>query len=222
MKRVLAGAVALGIAVALGYASLGAAAPEDNGGVVSGAQNIGGFDSINTSRIQFNFQTGNFTLPERFTARSKGTDITADQATGNSKQKVMHAVGHVVVHQTKTEQLSGHGSKANEVAQRPSTLTCDKLDVDGVRKLYTATGNMHFIQEGGREATADLAVLDDQTHQLHMQGHVQVRNGEQTISADTLDYNTESGQIEANGDVNVAAPAQTPEPAPVKKPKKLL
>ena len=190
-----------------------AATPND----VAGAHNIAGFDSIKTTRISFNFQTGNFTLPARFTASSKGTDLSADQATGNSKQKLIHAVGNVIVHQTQSS--TGHGARAGEVTQRASKLTCDKLDVDGVRKLYTATGNMHFTQEGGREATSDMAILDDQSHQLHLQGHVHVRNGEQTIDADTLDYNTDSGQIEGNGDVTITAPAQTPEPLPAKKKK---
>ncbi len=90
----------------------------------------------------------------------------------------MHAYGHVVVHQN--EPLH-NGGKAADLTQRPSTLTCDTLDVDGNRQIYTANGDMHFTQEGGHEASSDRAVLDDGNHHLHMEGHVHVRNGEQTI-----------------------------------------
>jgi len=197
------------IALALGVllANAAAAAPEDE----SVASNVAGFSHIRTDKVQFNINTGDFTIPGRFTATRAGSDITADRATGNSKQKVLHAEGHVVVHQTHS---SVSGAKTNAVTQRPSTMTCDRLDVDGIKKIYYATGNMHFIQEGGREASSDNAVLDDAAHHLHMEGHVHVRNGEQTIDGDTLDYDTQSGQLDANGDVTITAPVETASPGP--------
>ncbi len=185
--------------------------------------NIAGFDRIKTSRINFNINSGDFTIPDHFAATRSGTDVTADRANGNSKTKILHADGHVVVHQN--QPLTNRG-KTTDLTQRPSTLTCDKLDVDGTRKLYTATGNMHFSQEGGRDATSDNAVLDDAAHKLHMQGHVRVKNGEQTIEADTLDYDTQTGQLDGNGNVTITSPVETPGPndriaAPKKKKIKL-
>lgn len=202
----------LGASVALG-------APEDD----SAASNVAGFSHIRTDKVQFNINTGDFTIPDHFTATREGSDITADHATGNSKQKVLHAEGHVIVHET---QPATSGAKA-QAAQRPSTLTCDRLDVDGIKKIYYATGNMHFTQEGGREATSDSAVLDDAAHHLHLEGHVHVKNGDQFIDGDTLDYDTQSGQVDANGDVTITAPVQTPSPGPAgspapKKKKRLL
>ncbi len=179
------------------------------------ARNIAGFDRIQTAQIHFNLNNGDFSIPVPFSATRQGTDVTADRANGNSKTKILHAEGHVVVHQN---QPLASGGKATDLTQRPSTLTCDKLDVDSTRKLYTATGNMHFTQVGGRDATSDAAVLDDVTHKLHMQGHVRVKNGEQTIAADTLDYDTVSGQLDGNGNVTITSPVESP-PA-IARPKK--
>jgi lipopolysaccharide assembly outer membrane protein LptD (OstA) len=199
----------------------GAAAQSDSGD--SGASNIAGFSHIRTDKVDFNINTGDFTIPGHFTATREGSDITADHATGNSKLKQLHAEGHVVVHQTS----AATGSAASgDLSKRPSTLTCDKLDVDGVKKIYYATGNMHFTQEGGREATSDSAVLDETAHHLHMEGHAHVRKDEQIIDANTLDYDTSTGQLEAAGDVTITAPVETASPgtatAPPKKKKRGL
>lgn len=175
----------------------------------TGASNVAGFSHIKTDKVSFNINNGDFTIPDRFTATRPGSDITADRATGNSKQKQLHAEGHVVVHQMS----AATGTKStNDLSQRPSTLTCDRLDVDGIKKIYYATGNMHFTQEGGREATSDNAVLDDANHHLHLEGHAHVRKDDQVIDADTLDYDTASGELEANGDVTITAPYQTAPP----------
>lgn len=198
------GALAL---ASLAVTSVALGAPEDEGV----ASNVAGFSHIRADKVEFNINTGDFTIPDRFTATRGGSDITADHATGNSKQKLLHAEGHVVVHQSSA---AVSGAKTNDLTQRPSTLTCDRLDVDGIKKVYYATGNMHFTQEGGREATADSAVLDDAAHHLHMEGHVHVRQGDQTIDGDTLDYDTQSGQLDANGNVTITAPVETAAPGP--------
>jgi lipopolysaccharide assembly outer membrane protein LptD (OstA) len=203
MKRLVAFAV-----VPFLFASVALAAPED---ADTGGSNIAGFSHISTDKLQFNINSGDFTIPGRFTATRSGSDISADSATGNSKQKLLHAVGNVIVHQT---HAAASGARASDVGQRPSTLTCDKLDVDGMKKVYYATGNMHFTQVGGREASSDRAVLDDSSHMLHMEGHVHVRNGEQVIDGDVLDYNTESGDLNANGNVTITAPVETAAPGP--------
>jgi lipopolysaccharide assembly outer membrane protein LptD (OstA) len=203
------GALAL---VPLFVASAAFAAPEDDSSAsTSAASNIAGFSHIHTEKLLFNINSGEFTIPGHFTATREGSDITADHATGNSRQKVLHAEGNVIVHQTPS---AAPGAKPSPLTQRPSTLTCDKLDVDGIKKVYYATGNMHFTQEGGREASSDRAVLDDGSHQLHMEGHVHVRNGEQVIDGDVLDYNTQTGDLSANGDVTITAPVETAAPGP--------
>jgi lipopolysaccharide assembly outer membrane protein LptD (OstA) len=180
-----------------------------------------GFDTIKTAQFHYNFNDGDFSFPVRFLATREGTDIAADRGNGNSERKLLHATGNVIIHQTGGTSASG---KASTFTEKPSTLTCDTLDVDGNRKLYVATGNMHFTQEGGKEATSDRAVLDDANHHLHMEGHVRVRQGDRVIEAAALDYDTLSGQLDGNGNVTITTPADTPAPGPApaatKKPKK--
>jgi len=62
-------------------------------------------------------------------------------------------------------------------------------------------------------------VLDDANHHLHMEGHVKVRDGDQTVEAETLDYDTLSGQLNGNGNVTITAPVETPEPGVARSPK---
>jgi lipopolysaccharide assembly outer membrane protein LptD (OstA) len=186
------------------------AGPAPPGSAGAQFQNVAGFDHIQTDDVQYNLNTGEFTLKNRFTASRQGTDITADHATGNSRKKLLHAVGHVVVHQNQPLQNRG---KTTDLTQKPSTLTCDKLDADGVRQLFTAVGNVHFTQEN-REATADSATLDDLNHHLHMVGRVHVRGGEQSIDADVLDYDTLTGEVEGHGNVTIVSPVETPTPGP--------
>ncbi len=194
--------------LAFASSAVALAAPE-NDPQSSSLNHLAGFD-IRTEHFTYNLNNGDFSLPDHFDATRAGTNITADRATGNSQRKEMHAQGHVVVHQS--EPL--RNGKASDLTQRPSTLYCDRLDVDGNRQVYTATGNMRFAQEGGHEATADRAVLDDANHHLHMEGNVHVRNGEQTVNSNTLDYDTLTGQLTGNGNVTITAPVETPTPGP--------
>jgi len=182
---------------------------------------VAGFDRIQSDIVNWNLETGTFTLPHPFVASRGGSDISADRATGNSRSKQLHAEGNVIVHQTEPLKNS---LRAAAMTQQPSVLTCDKLDVDGVRKLYIATGNVHFSQ-GAREATADMGVLDDANHHLHMEGHVHIRDKDQTLDSNVLDYDTNTGEVSAKGSVTIQAPIETAaptlgEPSPTPKPKK--
>jgi lipopolysaccharide export system protein LptA len=207
---------------AVGAAPAPTAAPPapDQGGF----HNVGGFDTISTKSIDTNLNTGDFTVPGRFTATRQGTEISADRATGNSKRKQVHATGHVVVHRTGAG-TPGEGEQA-KVSQEPSTLTCDTLDVDGIKKFYTATGNVHFTQED-REATADRGTLDDATNELHLIGNVHIRDKEQYLDGTDVTYNTRTGDVKAVGNpvlvrtpIQTAAPGGAPPPTPTPKPKR--
>jgi lipopolysaccharide export system protein LptA len=176
----------------------------------SGFSHVAGFDHIQTDDVKYNLNTGEFSLKDRFTAVREDTDITADSGSGNSRKKVLHAQGHVIVHSKK--KIEGHG--ANAVTEQPSTLTCDRLDVDGTRKLYQANGSVHFTQED-RDATSDSGTLDDATNTLHMEGHVHIRDKEQYLDADVVDYNTATGEMNAHGvPVSIRVPLETAPPAP--------
>ena len=175
-----------------------------------GFHNFGGFDTITTKTIDTNLNTGDFTVPSHFDAVRTGTEISADRATGNSKKKLVHATGHVVVH--RTAPVEGRGENAAKYTQEPSTLTCDSLDVDGVRKYYVATGSVRFTQ-ADREATADRGTLDDVTNELHLIGNVHIRDKEQYLDGTDVVYNTKSGDVKATGNpVIVRTPVETPTP----------
>jgi len=170
-------------------------------------RNVGGFDSIRTDDIQYNLNTGVFKLKDPFTATRTGTEITADRATGNATAKQFHAEGDVVVHQNKAPTANA------SLAERPSTLTCDVLDVDGGKQLYTAIGRVHFTQAGGRSATADRGTLDDAAHKLHLLGTVHIVEIDRILDADDVVYDTISGDVDAHGNVTIRTPAPTPAPA---------
>lgn len=206
-------------------AATGPAPPKPSASGLPGEfSNVGGFDTITTRTIDTNLNTGVFSVPQHFTASRQGTEISADKATGNTKQKIVHATGNVIVHQNGPVQAQGEAAKFN--SQDPSTLTCDKLNVDGTRKYYVATGNVHFTQ-AGRDATADRGTLNEVTNELHLHGNVHIRDRDQYLDGDNVVYNTKTGDVRASGNpVMVRAPVATPgppglgpTPAPTKKPK---
>jgi lipopolysaccharide export system protein LptA len=194
-----------------------APAPAPTVGDRSGFSHIAGFDHIQTDDVKYNLNTGEFALKDRFTAVRDGIDITADSGSGNSKKKLLHAQGHVIIHSSKKV---GRGA---DIGEKPATLTCDKLDVDGTRKLYQANGSVHFSQED-RDANADSGTLDDANNVLHLEGHVHIRDKEQFLDADVVDYNTVSGEMNAHGGpVSIRVPLETPPPvdaAPTARPRK--
>lgn len=221
IARLALAALALGALVTRGALAAGPTPQPTAGADQTSTSNFAGFDTIKTAQIHYNINNGSFDFPSHFFATRQGMDISADRASGNSQKKQLHAVGNVIVHQN---QPTGSG-KTSALTQEPSTLTADALDVDGSKQIYTATGNMHFTQAGGKEASADRAVLDDISHHLHLEGHVRVRDGERTIEASRLDYDTLTGEVDGAGDVTITAPAPTatpgpPQPATTKKPKK--
>ena len=178
-----------------------------------GFHNIGGFDTITTKTIDTNLNTGDFTVPDHFDATRSGTEISADRATGNSRRKVVHATGHVIVH--RTGPLPGAGDQSASSGE-PSTLTCDSLEVDGARKYYVATGNVHFTQ-ADRDATADRGTLNDVTNELHLTGNVHIRDKDQYLDGTDVVYNTKTGDVHASGNpVMVRTPVQTAGPRPPK------
>jgi lipopolysaccharide export system protein LptA len=177
---------------------------------------IGGFD-IRSAAIDYNYSTGDYTIPSRFTATNGGTDISADRARGNSKRKVIAADGNVVVHQSRTPVKAG--AAPSHFTQAPSTLTGDHIDADGVAKFYTVIGHVRFTQ-GEREASADRGTFNDVTNEVHMEGHAVIKDQGQTLDADVVDYNTQTGDGNASGNVTVVTPIATPAPHPGQAPRK--
>ncbi|HTV73380.1 MAG TPA: LPS export ABC transporter periplasmic protein LptC [Candidatus Acidoferrales bacterium] len=156
----------------------GRIAIRETGGSHSG---VGGFDTIQAAAIDSNPVTGNFTIPDRFTATREGLQITGDRATGNSVTKRVSITGNVVV---VLESVPVNGPSPSPVPSptatpMPPTLTCDRLDIDGVHRVYHAIGDVHY-QEPGRDITADRADISEVHTHLHLQGNVHVTETEQS------------------------------------------
>ncbi len=172
-----------------------------------------GKSTLVASSVDYDTKSGDFTTPSRFSVTREGTEVQGDKGQGNTHSLQFVALGNVVVNQT--QPLQGHGD-VTKFTDQPSTLKTDRLDVDGLRKRYTATGNVHFTQVD-REATSNNGFLDDISHTLHMDGKVKIRDGDRHLDADTVDYNTETGDVHAAGNVLARAPSSEFAPPPVPK-----
>ncbi len=178
--------------------------------------------TINTSPVDANFKTGEFSTPNRVTMTRDGGDITADRSNGNYKSKIMHLYGHVVMHDAQGN-FAGLSSVKPSQSRGPATLTADEVQIDGTAKVYTATGNVHYVQA---DTTVDAAkgVLNDTTHELDLTGNVHINQGDRHMTADHVLYNTVSGQAHAEGNVVMQFPSNvnphfaTPKPIIIKNP----
>ena len=179
----------LGLVLACGATASGAPPPRSAPGLQTAAYRI------ETDETNANFNTGDFTMPHRVRFYRPGTDAVGDRAQGNSKRGTVSLFGNVVVHD------SGNASEASDAAYKgsgPATLTCDKLDVDSKARVYTATGHFHFAQ-GTRTGSADRAVLDRSAGTLHLEGVVHLSDNGSTISANIVDYNLNTKDVQTHG-----------------------
>ncbi|HEY0383178.1 MAG TPA: LptA/OstA family protein [Candidatus Elarobacter sp.] len=164
---------------------------------------------------------GDFSMPHKVVFSRPGSDGTADRAEGNDKRGTVSLFGNVVVHDNGNAPEAG--SQDEYAKGGPSTLTCDRLDVDSKSKIYIATGSVHYTQ-GVRDATADRGVLNRKTGMLRLEGHVKTKESESSMKADVVEYNLNSKRVDANGKpIVIKQPVPTPEPGsvtPSPKPKK--
>ncbi len=206
---------------------------------------------MHSGAVDTNQQTGAFSFPGHVLLTRPSGDINADRATGNFKQKRATLIGHVVLHDSQGGAFAnfGTGTQPNGV---PSTLNTDRLDVDSISKIYVATGNVHYTQgartidaqkgtlddntknltlytlhfvQGTQTVDATQGVLNDRTHILDLTGKVHIVDADRKMDADHVVYNTQSGQMHAQGNVNMSFPGgeQPGIPgAPAKKKKKKL
>lgn len=151
---------------------------------------------IETDQTNSNLNDGSFTMPHRVKFFRPGTDVVGDSAKGNYKAGTVTITGHVVLHD------NGESSEAQKAGAAPgggpATLTCDELQVDSKRKIYTAVGNVVYAQ-GTRRATAQSGRLDQGAHTLDLTGDVRLADGEQTLTAQVVHYNTVSKDVSTSG-----------------------
>jgi lipopolysaccharide assembly outer membrane protein LptD (OstA) len=172
--------------------------------------------------MDVNFKSGDFSTPQKLTMTRGGGDIAADRASGNFKSKSATLYGHVVMHDTEGN-FAGLSSTKPAKSKGPSTLTADQVHIDGVGKVYTATGNVHYVQ-ADTTVDADTGILNDISHDLDLKGNVKIVQGDRNMVADHVLYNTISGQAHAEGDVTMQFPSEvnprvaTPKPLHVPNP----
>lgn len=162
--------------------------------------------NVHSSLMDVNFKTGDFSTPQRITMTRDGGDITADRASGNFKTKQMTLYGNVVLHDTEGN-FAGLSSTKPAHSKGPATLTADQVHIDGVGKVYTATGNVHYVQ-ADTTVDADTGVLNDVAHDLDLKQNVKIVQGDRNMAADHVLYNTVSGQAHAEGDVTMQFPSE--------------
>jgi lipopolysaccharide assembly outer membrane protein LptD (OstA) len=163
--------------------------------------------TVHASSLDANFKTGDFSTPAKVVMTRVGGDVTADRANGNYKKQMLYLNGHVVMHDSQggAGNLTGGGGDARQSS--PSTLTADKAQIDGRAKLYTANGNVHYVQ-ADTNVTADNGTLDDGAHTLLLQGAVHIVSGTRKMSAGKVLYNTTTGTAHAEGDVTMQFPGE--------------
>jgi lipopolysaccharide assembly outer membrane protein LptD (OstA) len=174
-------------------------------------------DTIVTQR------NGDFAMPHKVAFSRPGSDGTADSAKGNDKRGTVTLTGNVVLHDNGKAPEAGQDNAYS--GGGPATLTCDSLDVDSKARIYVAVGHVHFVQ-GSRNAVADKGTLNRQSGTLRLEGHVKTVDGLSSLTAETMDYNLNSKNMEARGGggpIIIKQPVPSPEPGsgtPTPKPKK--
>ncbi|GAC1583039.1 MAG: hypothetical protein NVS3B7_18460 [Candidatus Elarobacter sp.] len=176
------------------------------------------FYKVESDEIDYK-RNGDFDIPHKVVFSRPGSDGTAERASGNEKRGTVSLFGNVVVHDNGNAPEAG----TDEYSKGgPSTLTCDQLDIDAKMKIYTAIGHVHFVQ-GARVATAQRGVLNRSTGTLQLVGDVKTKDGESTLTANDVSYNTNTKDFEGNGKpIIIKQPGPPPEPgsaSPTPKPK---
>jgi lipopolysaccharide assembly outer membrane protein LptD (OstA) len=204
-------------------AALIAAAPKPSPSAApGGTQFTVGVWTVHMTSVDVNFKNGDFSTPNRITMNREGGDITGDRANGNYKTKAATIYGHVVMHDSQGN-FAGLSSTNASSNRGPATLTADQVNIDGTAKIYTATGNVHYVQ-ADTTVDAKKGVLNDGSHELDLQGNVHIVQGDRNMKAEHVVYNTITGKAHAEGNVVMQFPSEvnprfaTPKPIKITNP----
>jgi lipopolysaccharide assembly outer membrane protein LptD (OstA) len=193
--------------------------PSPSGG---NAQFHVGVWTVHMTQVDANFKSGAFSTPDKVVMTREGGDITGDRADGNMNKKDATLYGHVVMHDSQGN-FAGLSSTKPSTSRGPSTLTADQVHIDNTAKMYTATGNVHYVQ-ADTTVDAERGQLNDDEHLLDLRGNVKIVQGERNMSAGHVLYNTVTGQAHAEDDVIMQFPSAinktvaTPKPIKIPNP----
>ncbi|HEY0476324.1 MAG TPA: LptA/OstA family protein [Kofleriaceae bacterium] len=165
---------------------------------------------ILTEVTNSNLNTGDFKMPRTVRFSRPGTDAVANSAQGNYKRGTATLTGNVVLHDSGN---ANEGGTTPYHGNGPATLTCDQLDVDSKAKVYIATGHVHFSQ-ATQSGTADKAILNRANQMLHLEGSVRLDSQGSTLSANVVDYNLNTKDVEVHGSPAVMTQPANQPPAP--------
>jgi branched-chain amino acid transport system substrate-binding protein len=151
---------------------------------------------IETDRTQSDLNDGSFSMPHHVAFIRGGTRIVGDSAKGNALTGMVTIAGHVVLHVS--DSPSGRVPAARTGGDS-ATLQCDELEVDAKHGVYGATGNVVYIQ-GPRRATAQNGQLIEHAHALVLVGNVRFAAGGQTLTAQSVHYDTLTKEVVSSAD----------------------
>jgi lipopolysaccharide export system protein LptA len=156
---------------------------------------------------------------QRYHLHRPGTDVDADRVDGNVGARVYEVSGHVVVHDDPS--IDRNSATSQVESSLPIIVHADRMSVDETKKIYAAHGGVTF-EQGDRHGSADAATLNDVTHDLDLMGSARVAEGDRSLTADAIHYNTLTKAFAGTGNVELLSPAPTAGPgaSPGPKPKK--
>lgn len=126
------------------------------GAAQSSSKGPGGFDTVRAATMSSNSNTGEFVIPNHFSASRQGVEISGDHAQGYVG-KGMSVTGHVLV----------------RIPRRSAMLTCERLQIDEAQRVYHALGNVRY-SEPARVLIADRADMNETNSIVHLQGNVHI------------------------------------------------
>jgi lipopolysaccharide assembly outer membrane protein LptD (OstA) len=163
--------------------------------------------TVHTQSLDFNERSGDFSVPNKLEMTRQGGDVEADRANGNYKTQVVMLYGNVTMHDL-SGNFAGMASGSIQRPSGPATLTADTVRVDGMARVYTATGHVHYVQST-TTVDADRGMLNDASHMLFLSGNARVAQGLRNVVADHIAYNTLTGDAHAEGNVTMQFPNES-------------
>ncbi|MGH7737147.1 MAG: LptA/OstA family protein [Candidatus Tyrphobacter sp.] len=163
--------------------------------------------TVHANALDFNEQSGDFSIPSSVEMTRQGGDVEAQRANGNYKTQIVTLYGDVTMHDH-TGNFAGLAGASISHPSGPATLTADVVRVDGRARVYTATGHVHYVQ-ANTTVDADRGMLNDASHMLYLSGHARVAQGLRSVVADHIAYDTLTGEAHAEGNVTMEFPNQS-------------
>src|SRR5215470_9490236 len=148
--------------------------------------------SLSTGVLIYHDDSGDIEAPGPVSGTSVDGDFQADSAKGNVKTSSVTLTGGVVLHS---------GGPVAGPSREPVALYADALNIDGIAKTVTATGDVK-VEQGDQTVTAPLLRLNNATGDLQLSGGVHgVQPPDRSFDTKELTYNINTGALTVPGAV---------------------